>query len=69
MRRLRASASASWTDWGEEANENCEGEGDNCSPTFSGDCMAAPACLGKAVLDVDDGRDILAAVEVERWTE
>jgi hypothetical protein len=52
--------------------ENCEAEGESCSPTFSGDRRVAPACLGKALteyVEVDDGRDILAWVEVELWTE
>jgi hypothetical protein len=62
-----------WTDCGDDAKENCEGEGESCSPGFSGDRRAVPACLGNALVpeyvDVDDGRDILVWVDVELLTE
>lgn len=63
----------SWTDWGDDAKENCECEGESCPLAFSGDRRVVPACWGNALLpeyvEVDDGRDIFAWVEVELLTE
>jgi hypothetical protein len=50
------------TEWGVDAKEKLEAEGDWGPTALSGDSRAAPACLGKAVADwveVDEGRDML----------
>lgn len=52
------------TEWGEDAKEKFEADGDwgPAAALLSGDSRAAPACLGNAVADwveVDEGRDIL----------
>lgn len=62
------------TEWGEEAKEKFEAEGDwgPAAAWLSGDRRAAPACLGNAVADwveADEGRDILVWLEVELLAE
>lgn len=70
-----ASCSDSCTECGDDANENCVGDGESGPAATSGDSSWAPACLGNASpalpekVEVDEGRDILVWVDVELWTE
>lgn len=73
-RNLESSnAEVSTIDRGDDVKESWDGDEIGCKSLDSGTRRTAPAGLGKALdaefVDVDDGRDILVAVEVELLAE
>lgn len=68
-------AGASRTDRGDEVKDSCDGDVRCASAGSGARRVVAPACLGKAFaldaeyVEVEEGRDILAPVDVEVLAE